>query len=54
MRKEECLRSHVALVGISSVFPDKPYGYVATNSVCEDVLAMYGEEQQTMLDSFKP
>ena len=50
----ECLRSHVALVGISSVFPDKPYGFVTTNSVCVDVLATYGEERQTMLDSFKP
>ena len=50
----ECTRSHVALTGISSNFPDKPFGFVTDFAVCEKVFATYGSERETILATFRP
>ena len=52
--EEECTRSHVALVSISSSFPDKPFGFVTDFAVCEEVLATYGAERESILATFRP
>ena len=52
--EEECILSEVALVSVSSSFPNKRYGFVTTNAVCEDVLAPYSAEREAMLNSFRP
>ena len=52
--EEDCVRSEVALVSISSSFPSKPYGFVTTGAVCEEVLATYSTERETILSSFRP
>ncbi len=53
-KEGDCMRSHVALISVSSSFPNKPYGFVTTNAVCEEVLAAYSAERETMLNSFRP
>ncbi len=50
----ECTRSHVALVGISSNFPDKPFGFVTDFAICEEALATYTTERETILSTFRP
>ena len=50
----DCIRSHVALTSMSSVFPDKPYGFITIQAVCEEVLSTYQAEQERMLASFRP
>ena len=50
----ECIRSHVALTSMSSDFPGKPFGFVTDFAVCEDVLATYSAERETILASFRP
>ena len=52
--EEECILSEVALASVSSSFPDKRYGFITTNAVCEEVLATYSTERETMLNSFRP
>ena len=52
--EEDCTRSHVALVSISSSHPEKPFGFVTDFAVCEDVLAQYGTERESILATFKP
>ena len=52
--EEECILSEVALASVSSSFPNKRYGFVTTNAVCEDVLAQYSAEREAMLNSFRP
>ena len=52
--EEECILSEVALASVSSSFPNKRYGFVTTNAVCEDVLAQYSAEREAMLSSFRP
>ena len=49
-----CIRRYVALVSISSTFPDQPFGFITTSAVCEDSLATYTAERDTMLASFRP
>ena len=52
--EDDCTRSHVALVGISSSFPSKPFGFVTDFAICGEVLAAYGAEREGILDSFRP
>ncbi len=52
--EDECMRSHVALVSISSSHPEKPFGFVTDFAVCEDVLARYGTERESILRTFRP
>ena len=49
-----CILRHVELVSISSTFPDQPLGFITTSAVCEDSLATYTAERDTMLASFRP
>ena len=52
--EDECTRSHVALVSISSSHPSKPFGFVTDFAVCEDVLNQYNAERESILATFKP
>ena len=52
--EEDCVRHEVALTSISSGYPNKPYGFVATAAVCEEVLSTYGAERNNILYSFRP
>ena len=52
--EDECMRSHVALVSMSSSYPSKPFGFVTDFAVCEDVLAQYGTERESILRTFRP
>ena len=52
--EDECIFSEVALASVPSSFPDKRYGFVTTNAICEDVLAQYSAEREAMLNSFRP
>lgn len=54
VEEEDCTRSHVALVGISSNFPSKPFGFVTDFAICEEVLATYSAERETILSTFRP
>ena len=49
-----CIFRHVELLSISSTFPDQPLGFITTSAVCEDSLATYTAERDTMLASFRP
>ena len=49
-----CILNYVELVGVSSSFPNKPYGFVTGSGICEDSLGTYSTERQTMLNSFRP
>ena len=49
-----CIFRYVALVSVSSTFPDQPFGFITTSAVCEDSLATYTAERDTMLASFRP
>ena len=51
---EDCIRSYVSLVSISSSFPGRPFGFVTSYNACEEVLATYSTERDTMLNSFRP
>ena len=51
---EDCIRSYVSLVSISSSFPGRPFGFVTSYNACEEVLATYSTERDTMLTSFRP
>ena len=52
--EDECMRSHVALVSISSSHPEKPFGFVTDFAVCEDVLIEYAGERESILNTFRP
>ena len=52
--EDECMRSHVALVSISSSHPEKPFGFMTDFAVCEDVLTEHGAERISILNSFRP
>ena len=54
LEEDDCIRSEIALSSISSDYPNKPYAFVHTGSVCEEVLANYSAEQQRILYSFRP
>ena len=52
--EDDCTRSHVALVSISSSHPEKPFGFVTDFAVCEDVLTEYAGERESILNTFRP
>ena len=51
---ESCLQSHIEMVSISASFPNKPYLFSTVSAICEDTLAAYSAERETMLNSFRP
>ena len=51
---EQCLLRFVQTIGISSFFPGKPYGFGTISAICEDSLATYSAERETLLNSFRP
>jgi len=54
LEEDDCIRSEIALSSLSSDYPSKPYAFVHTGSVCEEVLATYSAERQRILYSFRP
>ena len=52
--EDECMRSHVALVSISSSYPSKPFGFITDFAVCEHVLTQYSTERESILRTFRP
>ena len=52
--EEDCTRSHVALISISTSHPSKPFGFVTDFAVCEDVLDQYSAERESILSTFRP
>ena len=51
---EFCITNVVAIVSISSSFPNKPYGFVTSSVICENHVATHSAERETMLNSFRP
>ena len=51
---EQCVLRLVETIGISSSFPGKPYGFGTISAICEDSLATYSAERETLLNSFRP
>ena len=51
---ESCLQRHIEMVSISASFPNKPYLFSTVSAICEDTLAAYSAERETMLNSFRP
>ena len=49
-----CIVRYVNTISMSSSFPSKPYGFRTVSAICEDSLAMYSAERDTMLNSFRP
>ena len=49
-----CIFNVVEMISISSQFPNKPYAFIAVGYICEDGLATYSAERETMLNSFRP
>ncbi|MDE2962151.1 MAG: trypsin-like peptidase domain-containing protein [Chloroflexota bacterium] len=54
LEEDDCIRSEIALSSLSSDYPNKPYAFVHTGSVCEEILANYSAERQRILYSFRP
>lgn len=54
LEEDDCIRSEIALSSLSSDYPNKPYAFVHTGSVCEEVLPAYAAERQRILYSFRP
>lgn len=54
LEPEQCLLRFVNTIGISSSFPGKPYGFRTISGICEDSLATYSAERETLLNSFRP
>ena len=54
LEPEQCLLRFVDTIGISSSFPGKPYGFGTFSGICEDSLATYSAERETLLNSFRP
>ena len=52
--EEDCVWHEVALVSISSDHPNKPFGFVTTGAVCQEVQATYGSERDSIIRSFRP
>ena len=52
--EEDCVLREVALTSVSSSYPNKPYGFVTTGAVCEEVLPTYGNERNNVIYSFRP
>ena len=50
---EYCVSSRVAIVALSSFYPNKPYGYVVSTGVCEGSLDLYDRDRLDMLDGFR-
>ena len=51
---EFCIENVVAIVSISSSFPNKPYGFLTSGLICENFLNAHSVERETMLNSFRP
>ena len=51
---EFCIENVVAIVSISSSFPNKPYGFVTSGLICENFLNAHSAERETMLNNFRP
>ena len=51
---EFCIGNVVAIVSISSSFPNKPYGFVTSGLICENFLNAHSAEREIMLNSFRP
>lgn len=54
LEEDDCIRSEIALSSLSSDYPNKPYAFVHSGSVCEEVLATYAAERERILYSFRP
>ena len=54
IEEDDCIRSEIALSSLSSDYPNKPYAFVHTGSICEEVLPAYAAERQRILYSFRP
>ena len=54
LEPEQCLLRFVETIGISSSFPGKPYVFGTISAICEDSLATYNAERETLLNSFRP
>ena len=52
--EEDCIFREVALTSISSDFPSKPFGFITTGAVCEELLATYTAERDSIIYSFRP
>lgn len=52
--EEDCIFREVALTSISSDFPNKPFGFVTTGAVCEELLATHTAERNSIIYSFRP
>ena len=52
--EEDCIFAETALTSISSNFPNKPFGFITTGAVCEEVLPTYGNERNNVIYSFRP
>ena len=49
-----CILRYVAIVSVSSSYPNKPNGFEVGGGICENNLATYSAERETMLGSFRP
>ena len=49
-----CILDIVEMISVSSQFPNKPHLFITAGSICEDSLATYSAERETMLNSFRP
>ena len=49
-----CISYQTWRVGLSSAYPENPYGFAWGGGVCENSIDQYGPEGQAMLDSFRP
>ena len=52
--EEYCVSNDVTRIFLSDFYPSKPYGFAIIISVCEESLALYGDEREAMLTSFDP
>ena len=49
-----CILNVVEMISVSSQFPNKPYAFITAGRICEDSLATYSAERETLLNSFRP
>ena len=51
---EYCVENAVTVLSVSNSFPDRPFEFATTGSVCESTLPAHGAERQRILNSFRP
>ena len=51
---EYCVENAVTMLSVSHSFPDRPFEFATTGSVCESTLPAHGAERQRILNSFRP